>query len=498
MHINRQIIYFLILLFDITMWSLVSMVESNVSIIVFHLFLLLLLLLLCKIKNIDSNGYILMFISIANRSLLSVIAWYSAPTPERALYTGTNEDSSRFWEAASFPYTDSILAFQDPGFPAINHLFYNISSIISAPHYLANLQIVLFAGIIFPLVVYYAISKISNNKVAFIASLFLALHPTAISFSTGLMRDSLIGVFGWIMIGSVFDIVNDKRTNSVPLNIIYMVISGAVLFNLRVISFAAFFFASIIPLVSKGKNNNTNLGIKVVLFIIIFGFLSYSGLERIDRYENIYSHSENARAGIKTNADVNEFELDKNGLTTKIAEKSPLFFIFLSPIVLMQPIPFYIWSPPPWINGPDAIVDIIIGLGGFYNQILFCFYIISVFYWFKIRDPIGIKFGFYYVLIFCTLSYIGLGQIRMVMAHVYPIFLWGVSQSLYSIWMLSKYEVKQILLRWITALFFLYVSYYMLKDPSFKFVSILGFLCVYILCIDLYRSKNLVNVLPES
>ena len=116
------------------------------------------------------------------------------------------------------------------------------------------------------------------------------------------------------------------------------------------------------------------------------------------------------------------------------------------------------------MGGDVAIIDVLIGAGGLFNQILLGIYLLAIYRWIKCGDKFGIRIGFIFTIATSTIIIIGLGQIRMMLSHIYPFYLIGVSKILYD----HKFDLKNFIIKycfwWIPILLFLYSAYFLYKS----------------------------------
>jgi len=288
----------------------------------------------------------------------------------------------------------------------------------------------------------------------------MALHPVMVAFSTGLMRDELIGMFGFLMLYAISRI-RDNLAWPLRFQMLGLVIgSGIALAYLRSISLAGFTIAGLLMLFSRTPLQAEGLSRRAKIWLLagLASLMAFAVFDRLDRFEDIMEYAIKARAGEGGEGT----ELNPDGITTKIAEASPVLFFFISPLALMQPLPFYAWDAPAFLGGTPAVLDILIGIGGLTNQVLFGFFIVTIRYWYRTRDTVGIRIGLFLSLTIGALAMIGLGQIRMIMAHCYPFLMVGIAVALTEVLEGSWPRIWSVFLTWfgsMTALYLAYLSY---------------------------------------
>jgi len=455
---------------NMVLWLFASLWEQNVAIFVLHILLLSCCLagLLFVIRN--QIAVRIFILSLGLRSLFAVLAWYFAYNEERKFFIGTNSDASRFWDASLLSYDQASLAFEDPLFPRLNVFLTNLSSSISGPHYLATAQSVIFAGAMLAVFAYLFVKNIYGEKIGRITGYLMALNPIAIAFSTGLMRDELIGMFGFMLLAALSRLLMEKSW-FLRLGLFLVSIGACIALSfLRSISLAGFVVAGFLLLISRTpfRANHIRRSTKVAVVTVLSILLIAAVADRFDRFEGVFSYAVTVRAGEGT---VDGMELDPNGITTRVAEISPALLSVLAPTVLMQPIPFYAWDAPWYAAGPPALIDVLIGIGGLINQLLFGFYVIAVRYWFNTQDTVGTRIGMGLTMVMCALTLVGLGQVRMIMAHCYPFFFAGVGVVIVNTFYGSARRVMIAMVAWISCLTFLYVGYLSYKAWESKLLS---------------------------
>ena len=186
---------------DLALWGFVAAWEDNLAILAMHL--LVLGMALPVVLVVAREALLLSAVALALRSAFTALGWYTAYDAERRFYIGTNSDASRFWDAALLNFQQASLAFEDPLFPRLNVLVTQWSDTIGQAAYLATTQTVLMAGTLMVVFAYVFVRHNHGERVARWTALLLAVSPTAITFSSGLMRDALIGMFGFALLAAV-------------------------------------------------------------------------------------------------------------------------------------------------------------------------------------------------------------------------------------------------------------------------------------------------------
>lgn len=441
---------------NLMIWFAVAAWEDNASIFAIHA-----LILVCAaiiLMPLERGVFLLFSVGLILRSIFTVLAWYTAYDDNRRFYIGTNSDASRFWDAAQLSYQDASWSFEDPLFPRLSVLLTKTSEIIDKSHYLATTQSVLIAGSLMVVFAYLFIRRYYNERVATITGLLFALSPTAITYSSGLMRDALIGAFGFVMLWSISLIKNRVSLKNMFVMMSVGVMCLVALAYLRSISLAAFVIAGVIVVISGTplQPDRMTVNTKLLVLGMLGGLLTFAILDRFDRFDDALKYAIMVRAG---EGFTDGMELNPDGLTTRIAEISPILFAVISPTVLMQPIPFFAWEAPAFVGGPPAFMDIVQGFGGLFNQLLFGFYILGARHWLATRDTLGWRLGVVFTLFICTITLVGLGQIRMVMAHVYIFYYAGIAVALDYLLINRSVAIIRSMLTWFGFMIFIYLAY---------------------------------------
>lgn len=453
---------------ELTIWVGVSIWETNPSILVTHL--IVLALALCVLSSVGRAAAFPFAVALALRSVFTALAWYTAHDTDRRFYIGTNSDASRFWEASLLDYADASLTFEDPLFPRLNVMVTQWSDLFGSAAYLATTQTVLMAGALTVVFAYLFTREHYGPRVARWTAFLLAMSPTAITYSTGLMRDALIGLFGMALLWALGRIKTRPRIATMLCLLLFSVLCLVALNYLRSISLAGFLIAGVILLLSGTPNRPDLLSrrTKLSVLLLLASLLTLAILDRVDRFEGLLDYAITVRAG---EGFTDGMDLNPDGLTTRIAEISPALFVLISPTVLMQPIPFFAWDAPEFIGGPPALMDVVQGFGGLFNQVLFGFFLLGIRHWLATRDTLGFRLGVIFTLLLCTFTLVGLGQIRMVMAHCYVFFFAGIALSVDHMYRHRPVAIAYSLVAWLGCLLAMYLAYLAYREGLGLFVA---------------------------
>jgi hypothetical protein len=498
---KKTLLFILSLILATLLWFIVSFIEQNfVILFTFCILLLCFCFVFVKFnKTIRSPVLIYFSLGILINSVFSISAWYLAESEERRYLTGTNSDSFRFWEKASLGYEQASLWFEDPFFPRLNVLFYNISSYLGEPSYLINSQIVIFFGSLCVVLFFLFVNEFCERGVANYCALLLLMSPTRITFSTGLMRDIVILFFGLLFMYSIVKLKKWKYQNSKLLWVGISLIALISLHFLRTISMVSFLLCGAIFVIFQFKTqrrDKIHRGALIgVVLILVFAFiLSYN--DRSDRFSSMFEYAVKVRL---SELSIDGAELDQNGITTIIGNKFPVLYFVIAPINLMQPFPFYNWDPPYYEKGSVALMDVVLGFGGLFNQIFFVFYLSSFFILWKFKNKLALYLFYLFPLCVGALTFLGLGQIRMMMSQVYFCYYLAVAYSLN--YCMNFKMGFSLLINWLGLLFSFYLFYYFLKIKIVIILLILVFLILFLGTCIFFNIKNffkLVNFNDEN
>jgi len=311
----------------------------------------------------------------------------------------------------------------------------------------------------------------------------LALSPTVIAFSTGLIRDSLIGMFGFLMLLSLYHIT---KTKFFP--IFLLLISALALLYLRPVSLLFFVVVAIFLVYSSSPLRSTFFSKRskriLVGAIIVMGLLSAAYKQ--ERIESVFDFAVATRSGEHWSDGAGNalhgLDVNTSGVTGQISAVSPFLLFGIAPFALIQPFPFYAWDSPDFIGGGPTLIDVMVGIGGLLNQLAMGFYVLAAFIWIQNKniDSFGFRVGLIFTCIVSGLILLGLGQIRMTAMHVYPFFYLGTVLAILRLRSYGeKYFIKLILI-WAIFLSSLYLTYLSLSI-LFLLIPLLGLsLCIFV------------------
>jgi hypothetical protein len=299
-----------------------------------------------------------------------------------------------------------------------------------------------------------------TKNVAKAVAWLLAIHPLMIGYSCGLMRDSTVALVGWSLVLTIVKFANAQRSGRWSLVTLFSLLC-IFLASLRVISFVGFLALSGGTFLVFSRTNLAQKRIRRSMAILTGLFLLpiiIVGLTHGERVLSVLDYANAMRSGLVTNIPGME-DINQNGLVQRLYNISPLMLLPLSPLQIMEPFPFFNWVPPYWIGGPVRFLDVVIGLGGLFSQVFFGFFAIGTFYWWRTKAWGKFLLCGAFIIITGWLNIVGLGQVRYMMAHVYPFYFYGVVTGVRVSLAQSRRVVKLNLMKWIAVLGLMYMAF---------------------------------------
>lgn len=432
-HHNNRNLYLVsgtLIFINAFLWFLLSYIESNFSIFLVHIGLLVVTSFIVLVLAKSIFGLFLAGVTV--RSIMAAAAWLASGNSSRRFDVGTNQDSSIFWDRASWGLHRLNEVHDYPLFPAVNMYLYEFSNAFGSPAYLTLVQLPLIAGALAGVFAFIFVTQIATQSVARIVAMLFIFSPISVTFSTGVMRDTLICMSGLLVLASM---LKARASGAKSFKFWLWSASGVLgliaLFYLRVMSFYLILVQALLMLFLLMKTSR--LFIACTLSVLVGSSLAFYGLgDRVydDTIAVGLEHSRIVR-GVAADADQQQVTdaINNEGLTSKIFS-SPLLVIPLAPLPYFGKVPFFDWAPPPWNPGPVALMDVVQGLGGLFNQLILIFYILACLIWIKFRDKIGIIMGIGFTLSVGVLMLLSFGHSRVLMSHGYLFFFYGVGVAL--------------------------------------------------------------------
>jgi hypothetical protein len=464
---------FLLVLVNAFIWLWMSFTEHNFSILIAHI--LLLAAASTIVVALARNMFRLFIVGVLIRSMLAVVAWVTAASPSRRFDVGTNMDSSTFWDRASWGFNRLHEVHDYPLFPAINMYLYDFSAALGPPAYLAAIQVPLFAGALAGVFAYIFVKEIASQRVARTVALLFMLSPIVITFSTGLVRDTLICMFG------LFALAGTLRLRKIGMMsfkfwfwAVFTPLSFVALFYLREMSFYLIVLQALLALYLLQSKSRKK--VIAVLILTLGTAVTINGVGKgllEETFGKGLAHSQLVR-GIASDAGEREVRdaINGEGLTAK-ALSSPALLIPLAPLPYMGKLPFYNWTAPPWNPGPTAIMDVVQALGGLLNQLLLFFYMMACIRWLKTKDNFGIGMGIGFTLAMGIVMLVSFGHSRILMSHGYLFYFVGVAVALEEVNLSSSKRKSYIMFSgWVVFLFLGYLTWFLRGvGMNFFFIS---------------------------
>ena len=398
-------------------WAVVGVIEHNWGIPAMVLLLTAAALLFCRFLTASRSLYTLMGIALLLRTALAIFAWYQGKGTDMVYWTGLNEDSNRFFLNSYLPASEAIWTTEDKGFPFINSIITRAASPWGQDHYLLNLQIVLFCGALFALATFAWAREISDEKSARAAAWIIALHPIVIGWSSGLMRDTIVAGFGWLMVYAILRCYSLRRRGLFGM-LLLLIISGVITWFVRNMTFTYLLAVAFCLVLLRFERKSRILskflmsGAAVVALIVMV--LSTNVFTRLSQS---WAYGERFRS----NVGVDDTTVNDGGISARMAQSgSWAVYVAAAPYAFIAPFPVY--AKPSGFNGePARIVDSVFNAGGFANLVLFVLLLPGLYLWKRDRrwDMLLLCGPVFWGI--CALCIMGAGQSRWVMPFLYPI-----------------------------------------------------------------------------
>lgn len=364
----------MLLICSLGIWAVESAVEQNFAILVFATGTAAVGLLICR--TLPSRKEVLLMFSagLFIRSVVAIAAWWLTKETEFGTWTGSNEDSNRYYWNSLLSLHDSLYTTEDMGFPAINWAITEMASRISGPHYLCNVQVPLVFGALFPVAVFAVAKMRLNEQTAKLVGWLLVLHPIVIGWSSGLMRDTIVAGASWLFLYHMLRASESSGfsgTSHFLIALGYGALTG-LLRSTNLLVMVACYCGLMVCDMFRQRVDITKL-FTLVSAMTILGLMVFSllpGRSVWERSGDMFEYGSVARETVgQTESSVNA-----GGISELIARQgSSGLLVLTSPYILIQPFPFYAPFVMPDRGGYN-FVDMLFGLGGLLNQIMFPLY----------------------------------------------------------------------------------------------------------------------------
>lgn len=408
----------------ITAWGVTSLVESNAAIFVAALVLGVSGALAALLVGRRAPAAATVFaVAYALRSLAALVAFYHGKG-QAYWVGGVGSDAVAYYETSFLDISDALFSqFSFKGFVAFNSFVTRNASSFDAAHYLCNLQGPIIAGALLAVTGYAVLRELRGERAARVGGAILAAHPAFVSIGAVLLRDSLVGCFGWALVLCAVRLFRARGSLERTIAGAIAVAALYALSQLRTQSMIVFVGLALVVLWFSTRPSPEHPGLPplvrrvvviggggaVVLAIaLVIATGAVSGLDASYIQSAVQYRAENAAQG----------SLGASLGSGNLAVSTAMYSV----LSLLAPFPFYAWSPES-LNHPTGPLDYLVGIGGIVNQVLMGFAALGLLQALRRRDllPAGVMLCITAFVLLTTLT--GGDTIRYVAAHVYVLYL---------------------------------------------------------------------------
>lgn len=442
------------------LWSITGLIEGNWLIPTFAITMVSVVVvtlvaagLWTRVKWFFTLGYLA-------RTVLALLAWYQAKGTDFEYWTGLNDDSSRFFLNSYLDVDDAVLTTADPGFPWVNSIVTGFARRLSVDHYLINVQIPLVCGILFAVAAYLWGRELAEEKSARLGAWLIAMHPTVVGWSSGLMRDTVVSCAGWLMVLAICRLGKAPRRSSVGMTIMFIV-TFCVAWYIR--NMTAIYFACIGGmLVVFGHASWRTRILKciaimaVASFVVIYLFVTTSVLNHFDETWQFGAEARSNKGGYGE-------VFNEEGISARMASTNSLaVYAVAAPYAFFAPFPVY--AIPSGKDGQQGrVVDYFFNLGGLVNLFALTLLLPGLYIWWTERrlDILFLAGPLSYAV--CMLGVMVIGQSRWMMALVYPPIFLTIGHAFVRVCARGRRFARALLGYALLASFGIYVLYWVIK-----------------------------------
>lgn len=450
-------------------WGVASLVEFNASVFVVAVAMCALALLATRvIDRRGGSGMALFTMAYLLRSLAALAAFYWGKGEEYWV-GGGGSDAINYYNSSFLDLGEALFNFSYKGFVAYNSYVTHWALGFDDAHYLCNLQGPVVAGALLVVLVYAVMVELRDERTGYVVALIMALHPAVVSISGILLRDSLVGLFGWI---TLLTLVRLFRVRSLPAGLLYLALTaGAVviLSYLRLQSMLVFLLLALVVLYFSTRPSPTHPGLPPTLRRIavigvaiaaVGGAVLLVGGKMPNGLDPKYFQG------------VVEFRVESSAQgSLGVALTSGNLFVgtaIYTLLAFLTPFPFYAWSPEV-LGHPTGPLDYLIGIGGVVNQVIAGCAVVGLAYAVRARDAMSLAWVGC-IVAFVAITTLGGGDtVRYVAVHVLPFYLLLVVDGA----RLMQHR-RHALLPWLGVMVALYTVYETLKTAAGQEVSMVA------------------------
>lgn len=460
-------------------WAIVSVGEGALSILVLHLALVGAALVVIGLLPEPRIASGIFAGSLALRTVIALAGWYTR-TDGVAWSEGVGSDAIHYFNNSAMGLNENLLLlYSHRGFIGYNALATSLSiRLDGAPQFLCNLQLTLVAGALFASVVYGVVWMLGRRDLAVSTAMWVALHPGQIAISGVLLRDAVIGCFGWLMI---YEMLRLRRSRALPGAAGWtalLALTGYWLFLLRSPSFIVFLglglavaWATPSAAGERASRRRTAPIRRIAIAAVVLGGVAFLALVLSrNPYLQVVFSSGRTQEILQGRLEYTT----TNSIAGQLLQYGWLLFgVAYIPLAFVMPFPFY----SAWITDNPAgppVLDVILGLGGLVNQFLLGLFIVGIIDAARRRDRLVTVAALFFPAFAFLVVATGGDTERYVLAHVFPLM---VLVGMVGLRSLQTTRVA-VISAWCACLLSLYVVYLGMKLGTGVTVILLTSICV--------------------
>jgi hypothetical protein len=456
---SRRLRSSLLLLGTLVAWGVCSLVEFNASIFLAALAMFVVGLVIARLIDRRGGAAVALFsIAYLVRSSFALIAYYSGKG-EAYWVGGAGSDAIAYYNTSFLDLGEALFEFTYKGFVTYNTTVTHWALRFDDAHYLCNLQGPVVAGALLCALSYAVIRELRDESTAYAVALILALHPSLITISSILLRDSLVGVFGWATMLLIIRLFQVRSFVAALLHLALLAGTVLILSYLRLQSLLVFVGLSLVALWFTTRQTPDHRGLPAPVrraAVIAVGVLAVGGV--------VLLLAGQMPVGLDSKyfQSVVEYRLEnaaQGSLGVALSSANlPLATLMYTLLAMITPFPFYAWSPDV-LGHPTAPLDYLTGMGGLVNQLLLAVAIVGFIRAVRTRDAMTLAWVVS-IVGFVALTILGGGDtVRYIAVHVFALYLMMAVDG-----MRVVRRKPGLLVTWAGVIVALYVMYETLKS----------------------------------
>ena len=484
---SRRVPSTLLLIGTLTAWGVASLIEFNASIFVAAIAMCAIGLLVVRLLDRRGGAGVMLFsVAYVLRSIAALMAFFSGKG-EAYWVGGVGSDAINYYNSSFLDLGEALFSFSYKGFVTYNSYVTRWALMFDDAHYLCNLQGPVVAGALLVVLVYAAVREMRDERTGYVVALIMALHPAVISISGILLRDSLVGVFGW---ASLLLLIRLFRARSLPAALLYLALATGtvvILSYLRLQSMLVFLGLALVALYFTTRPSESHPGLPPALrrvAVIGAAVLAAGGAALM------LGGKMPAGLDAKYFQSVVEFRLESSAQgSLGVALTSGNLVVgtvIYSVLAFLTPFPFYAWSAEV-LGHPTGPLDYLVGMGGVVNQLIAACALVGLARAVRVRDAMSLAWVVS-IASFVVITTLGGGDtVRYVAVHVFPFYLLLVVDGA------RRLRLRPlVLLPWLGVLVSLYTVYETLKTVTGQnFTMLASFVMLLYLAVFLYQAWSL-------